>query len=84
MDERRRMVLFPAFLFWEASRESLTLTQTLLQKIPKTVEGLKRLRLEGHPLHPTRTDINNKLLPVIPLNVFTSWQGTIIRLIKSS
>jgi len=84
MDERRTMVLFPAFLFWEASRESQILTQTFLQRLPQTVQGLKQSRLEGHPLDPTRTDIINELIPVIPLNVFTSWQGTTVRLIKNS
>jgi hypothetical protein len=84
MDERRAVALFPACLFYEAFRQAQTLTQSLLQILPQTVQGLKRSRLEGYPLHPTRTDIDSEFIPVIPLNVFTSWQGTIVRLIKNS
>jgi hypothetical protein len=84
MDERRTVALFPACLFCEASRQDQTLTQLLLQILPQTVQGLKRSRLEGHPLYPTRTDIDSELIPVIPLNIFTFWQGTTVRLIENS
>ena len=60
MEERRTVALFPACLFCEASRQAQTLTQPLLQSLPQTVQGLKPSRLEGHPLHPTRTDIYNE------------------------
>jgi hypothetical protein len=83
MDKERTMVLFPSCLFCEAIRQAQTFTQLLLQILPQTTQGLKRSRLVDHPLHPTRTDINNELIPVISLNVFTSWHVTTIRLIKN-
>lgn len=83
-ERAKNRVLFPVCLFCEASKEAQTLTQALLQILPQTTQGLKRSRLEGHPLDPTRTDIDNEVIPVIPLYAFTFWQGTNLVLIKNS